>query len=49
MTEQHKYKIIIDIDGISFSQRFPMILKMGAAVFKMYAFDDIGNVGMIPW
>lgn len=49
LRKQHKYKILLDIDGVTFSQRFPMLLKLGAAVFKMAAFDDIGNIGMTPW
>ncbi len=44
MASQAKYKILIDVDGISFSARFPVLLKLGVAVFKAKIFDDIGNV-----
>lgn len=40
---------MIDIDGASYSERFMKLLKMGAAVFKISAFDDIGVVAVRPW
>ena len=49
MKDQHKYKILIDTDGITFSARFPLLLKLGVVVFKMLAFEDAGYAGMTPW
>jgi hypothetical protein len=45
----HKYKILIDIDGATYSARFPNLLQMGSAVFKANAFDDIGSIVTNPW
>jgi hypothetical protein len=44
-----QYKILIDIDGVSYSERFPTLLKQGSAVFKISAFTDIGRIPMKPW
>jgi hypothetical protein len=44
-----RYKIILDIDGATFSARFPKILQLGSAIFKINTFDDIGTIGAIPW
>ena len=44
-----KSKIIIDIDGYSFSRRFPELLKTGSAILKIHAFKDIGSVLGKPW
>lgn len=34
-------KIIIDIDGNSYSGRYPYLLEGEAVVFKIFIFDDI--------
>lgn len=47
--QQRQFKIIIDIDGSAYSERFMKLLKMGAAVFKIAAFDDIGTIAVRPW
>jgi hypothetical protein len=39
-------KIIIDIDGNSYSGRFPFLLELGSAVFKIFAFDDLITMGV---
>ncbi len=44
-----KYKIIIDIDGNTFSGRFPKVLSMGSAVMKIYLFEDIATLMTKPW
>lgn len=49
MIFQVQYKVIIDIDGHSYSSRFTVLLKMGVAVLKMYAFGDIGTLATKPW
>lgn len=49
MDEQFKRKIIIDIDGNTFSRRFPFYLLSGSVVFKMAVFEDIGNIITRPW
>lgn len=49
LQEQHRFKILIDIDGIAFSARFPSLLRLGAAVFKVEGMADAGNIGFEPW
>lgn len=49
MANQDKYKIIIDIDGVIYSVRFPNILQLGSAVFKIFAFEDFGCIAVKPW
>lgn len=49
MRNQHKFKILIDIDGITYSSRFPQLLKLGAAVFKIGVFEDIATITVRPW
>lgn len=49
MKDWARYKIIFDIDGATFSARFASILKLGSAIFKAHAFEDIGSIGMKAW
>lgn len=49
MKKQQKYKILIDIDGNTYSGRFPFVLSTGAAIFKMHTFQDIGTLLTEPW
>ena len=49
MTGQFVNKIIIDIDGSTYSRRFPHLLASGSAVFKIAEFLDIGFVPAKPW
>lgn len=49
MKEQLKYKIILDIDGNSYSGRFPLVLSMGSAIFKLHTFQDISTILTEPW
>lgn len=44
-----KYKILLDIDGASYSERFPKLLQRQSAVFRAKAFEDIGTILMTPW
>lgn len=44
------YKIIIDIDGNTYSGRFPILLiSSGSIVFKAGVFEDIGTLATVPW
>ena len=52
--EQHLYyqsknKIIIDIDGNTYSGRYPSLLYLGSAVFKIAVFQDIVTAITEPW
>lgn len=49
MRRQAIYKIIIDIDGHTYSSRFTNLLRMGVAVMKIASFDDIGSIAATPW
>ena len=49
LEDQTKNKIVIDIDGNSYSERFQMILSTGSAVIKIAAFLDIAFVPAKPW
>jgi hypothetical protein len=49
MRYQYYNKILIDIDGTTYSLRFPQLLSSGSAVFKIAAFDDIGTLPTKPW
>lgn len=40
---------MIDIDGNTFSRRFPFYLFSGSVVFKIAVFEDIGNIITRPW
>lgn len=42
-------KILIDIDGNTFSRRFPYYLLCGSAVFKIAVFEVIGTALGQPW
>lgn len=47
--EQIKSKILIDIDGYTYSQRYPWVMSSGSAVMKIHSFKDIGSVLGRPW
>ena len=47
--QQAKNKIIIDIDGATYSERFHNVLKLDSVVFKIFTFDDIGTLAVRPW
>lgn len=47
--QQSYKKIIIDIDGNSYSARFPVVLSTGSVVFKMAAFEDVNTIVAVPW
>lgn len=49
MRRQAIYKIIIDIDGHTYSSRFTGLMKMGVAVMKISVFEDIGSIAAKPW
>ena len=44
-----KAKIIIDIDGNSYSGRFPNLLRQGAVVLKVADYEDLGTMLARPW
>ncbi len=45
MTRQYINKIIIDIDGNSYSRRFPFLLwSSGSVIFKIKVFEDIASI-----
>lgn len=48
MELQSDFKIIIDIDGNSYSGRFPKALSIGV-VFKIVVFHDVGTILTEPW
>ena len=43
------YKILIDIDGFTYSERFPKLLQVGSVIFKISVFTDIGSIVPRPW
>lgn len=47
--KQVRFKVIIDIDGNTYSGRFPRILSTGSAIIKIYVFDDIATLSVQPW
>jgi hypothetical protein len=49
MRKQAQYKLNIDIDGFSYSQRFTSLMHLGVAIMKIYAFEEIGSVAAKPW
>lgn len=50
MTEnQAVNKLIIDIDGNSYSRRFPILLASGSVVIKIATYADIGTIPAKPW
>jgi hypothetical protein len=49
MKYQYKNKILIDIDGTTYSLRYPQLLSSGSAVFKIAAFEDIDTLLAKPW
>lgn len=44
-----KYKVIIDIDGNTYSGRFPALLSYSSVIFKIYVFEDVGNIFARAW
>lgn len=49
MDNQAINKIIIDIDGNTYSRRFPYLMATGSVILKVAAFEDIGTVPAEPW
>ena len=49
LVDQVRNKVILDIDGNSYSARFPQLLSSGFVVFKMSAFEAIGTILPMPW
>lgn len=49
MQDQLKYKILIDIDGNTYSRRFPEVLSSGSVVMKIHSFEDIGSIVAKAW
>ena len=47
--EQMASKIIMDIDGNTYSARFPVLLSTTSVIFKLAAFDDFGSLMAEPW
>ena len=47
--ELSKYKILIDIDGNSYSARFSFLLRTGSVVFKIAAIHDLCTLITRPW
>lgn len=46
MNRSYYNKIILDMDGNSYSQRFTRLLQFsGSVVFKIGIFEDIGTFG----
>lgn len=46
MSRYYLNKIIIDLDGNSYSQRFTrLLLNSGSVVFKIGIFEDVGTFG----
>ena len=42
-------KIIVDIDGNTYSGRFPIVLSTASAIFKIAIFTDLGFMMAQPW
>lgn len=49
MHKQSRSKILVDIDGHTYSGRFPVLIWLGSAVFKIAAFEDVITVITQPW
>lgn len=49
MYQQSKFKLLIDIDGNTYSERFPVLLKSGSVVLKIFSFLDIGVIPAKAW
>lgn len=50
MNQQYNNKIILDVDGNTYSSRFATLLfSSGSAIFKASLFDDIGSSFSKPW
>ncbi len=39
----------MDIDGNTFSERFPKLLMTGSAILKIGIFEDIATIPAKPW
>jgi hypothetical protein len=48
-SSQPDYKVLIDIDGNTFSARFDRLLKSGSLVLKIAAFEDMISMLTKPW
>ena len=44
-----RFKILIDIDGNSYSGRFNHLLKTGSVIFKISGVDDLCTLITEPW
>ena len=49
MKKQDIYKIIIDIEGNTYSGRFPHLLSTGSAIFKSVVYSDLVTFSTRPW
>ena len=49
MNMNTRFKIIVDIDGNTYSGRFPVVLSSSSVVFKIAVFKDIGSFMAQPW
>ena len=49
MRQQSINKLIIDIDGFTYSHRLPLLMALESAVLKIAAFEDIGSILARPW
>ena len=49
MTTSLKYKVILDIDGNTYSGRFPELLSYSSVIFKIHAFEDVGTIFAKAW
>lgn len=48
-SSQPDYKVLIDIDGNTFSARFDRLLQSGSLVLKIAAFEDMISLLTKPW
>ena len=49
MVKSAKYKIILDIDGNTYSGRFPALLSYSSVIFKIHAFEDVATIFARAW
>lgn len=49
LKDQSKFKVLIDIDGNSYSGRFPSLLSTGSAVMKIHMVKDVATEVTTPW
>lgn len=46
---QLRNKVIIDIDGNTYSARFPLLLSSGSVILKAHVFKDFATLHAKPW